>query len=263
MKRLNLLLTGLIVARALSAASVAVVTTGDEYCNTIRLPGGWRVPEEDKFGEFQRGTEYEFRRLNAATGEYLIAAISTEAHWRKQPADYTLNKFWVDLTGNQRARLATEQEWNSATIAPASGELFDVRGSDPRHGDNYLFGRNSFAKSGPRWPALGDQVRISDDGKWIAVQSWKGNSYQDAPDLMLQVSLDGSERFFVDIYDVASGKKLISLDGIDRDFSAGDAPLHATFWLDSRYFILPLGILREKFLVCEVPATFSDDLPSE
>jgi hypothetical protein len=254
----------LLAASGLPAASVAVVTTGEEYCNTIRLPGGWRVADYDKLEEFQRGTEYEFRQIHPGSSEYLVAAISTESHWRKRLRDYSVNKFWVDLTGNRRPRPATEDEWKSAAIVPVTAELLDTSSADPRSAGRYRYAQRSFAKSGPRWPALGDQVRVSADGRWIAVQSWKGASYQDAPDVLLNPPISGSERFFIDVYDVSSGNKLIGLDGIDRDFAAGDAPLHATFWLDSRYFIVPLGLSRQKFLACEAPETFpSADIASE
>jgi len=142
--------------------------------------------------------------------------------------------------------------------------LLDTSSVDPRSGGKYHYAERAFAKSGPRWAELGDQVRVSADGLWIAVQSWRGGSYQDAPDVLLQQPLEGTERFFIDVYNVSSGGKLISMDGIDRDFAAGDAPLHATFWLDSQYFIVPLGRNRAKFLACEVPPTLrAGDIASE
>lgn len=238
-------------------ASVAIVTYGEEYCHTIRIPGGWRVYDYGKLDEFKRGTGVEFRKTQPETDQYLIATVPSKARGAK-PEDYSVNKFWVDLGNSMRVRAAQEDEWKAAPAAPIAGERLEAATAEQRTNDEYIFRGRAFRKSGPKWALSGDDARVSPNARWIAVQSWNGTDYRDGDSVLSIIPpLDISGRFFVDLYDVASGEKLIGLDGIDRDFTTGDAPLHSTFWLDSRYFILPLGTFREKLLVCEVPASLS------
>jgi hypothetical protein len=250
----NLCLLTVIMAPELFAASAAIVTLGDTYCQTVRIPGGWRVYDYDKLSDFRLGTEYEFRKAYPDTDRYLIAAVSSKARGMATPEDYSVNKYWVSFRNSQVVRGATEQEWESAQIAPITGQLQDAAFAERQQGEYYVYGQKAFRKSGPMWPAPGDDARISADGRWIAVQSLQGPYYRKGEGILPRLAgpVPGG-RFFIDLYNIASGERLISLDGIDRDFRMADAPLHSTVWLDSRYFIVPLGMFRAKFLVCAVP----------
>ena len=90
--------------------------------------------------------------------------------------------------------------------------------------------------------------------QWIAVLSWWGEDYREGIGLSIGLLPAAPSRFFVDIYEVGSGGRIVAIDGVDRDFIAGDAPLADSFWLESGHFVVPLGSTRQKLLVCEIPA---------
>ena len=248
MHRLAWLVAIFIVPHLFGASAAAVVTYGDEHCRTIRFRTGWHVSAA--MGEVD---QFEFRKTEPATERYLVAVVIPGARSARPSKEYSASKFWVDLGDTTQVWPATEEEWNRAIPAPL-GERFRLGLQHSRRGDSFVFRQKAFKRSGPKWPVPGDDARISPDEKWIAVQSWQGSDYRDGDSLFLPGSLFGTpSRFFVDLYEVESGDKIAAFDGVDHDFSAGDAPLLHSFWLDSRFFFLPLGSRREKFLVCEVP----------
>lgn len=230
----------------LQGASAAVVTYGDEHCQTARFPGGWHLPPNDH----RQLDQFEFRRQETNGDVYLVSGVVVLKSGIKA---YSPSKYRVELGDIGRVRPATQQEWDTA-VPVLLGDRFRPTLQQPRHGDNFVFRQRTFKKSGPKWPAIGVDARISPDERWIAVQSWQGSDYRDGDAFFTPGTLFGTpSRFFVDLYEVASGDKIVSFDGVDHDFSAGDAPLLNSFWLESRYFVVPLGSRREKLLVCQVP----------
>ena len=255
MQRLAWLIAVCIVPNLSGASAAATVTYGDEYCRTIRFRTGWHVPAMT--GQID---ELEFRRTEPDTERYAVAAVIPHgSSVRRSKKEYSANKFWVDLGDSAQVWPASLDDWDRAMPAPV-GDRFWLGLQHSRRGDTFVFQQKPFKRSGPKWPVPGDDARISPDEKWIAVQSWQGNDYRDMDSLTLMGSMFGApSRFFVDVYEVGSGDKLASFDGVDHDFSAGDAPLLHSFWLDSRFFIVPLGARRQKLLVCEVPGKRPDN----
>ena len=230
----------------LLGASAAVVTYGDEHCQTLRFPSGWHLSENDR----RQFDQFEFRRSEIDGDTYLVAAVALPKSGTKT---YSLNKYRVELGDIVQVRPAKQQVWDTAVPVPL-GDRFRIQLQQPPHGDNFIYRQRAFKRSGPKWPAVGVDARISPDERWIAVQSWQGSDYRDGDAFFTPGTLFGTpSRFFVDLYEVASGDKIVAFDGVDHDFSAGDAPLLNSFWLESRYFFVPLGSHRQKFLVCQVP----------
>jgi len=210
-------------APSLFGASAAVVTLGEEHCHTVRMSASSRVFDYDQLDQFRQR-----------------AGIGFGKPGYEQPA--------------------REQEPAAAPVAAVASQHLEADGMEPRKGDEYVFRQSPFRRSGPKWPVTGDEVRISPNEKWIAVQSWEGTDYRDEESLLPAAPpLDLTARFFIDVYDVSSGERVISLDGVDHDFTTGDAPLHFTFWMDSHFFVVPLGTFREKLLVCETPEALPAD----
>ena len=115
---------------------------------------------------------------------------------------YSPSKYRVELGDIGRVRPATQQEWDTAFPVPL-GDRFRPTLQQPRHGDNFVFRQRTFKKSGPKWPALGVDARISPDERWIAVQSWQGSDYRDGFAFFTPGALFGTaSRFFVDLYEV-------------------------------------------------------------
>lgn len=241
-----------LIAATLHASS-ATVTFGDEFCQTVRFPTAWRVLDRDKpIQQFEFRLRAGLPGNAAATGEYLVAAVNPGVSTMGGSRKYSGNKYWVNLATG-RVRPAWESEWNSATPVPI-GEKFRAWLPQPKHAEDFVYWRTTFPKSGPKWPLSSPGVRISPNEQWIAVLSWQGEDYREALGLSIGPLPAAPSRFFVDIYEVGSGGRIVAIDGVDRDFIAGDAPLADSFWLESSHFMVPLGSTRQKLLVCEIPA---------
>jgi hypothetical protein len=185
-------------------------------------------------------------------GEELCHTVRIPGGWKL---------FDYDQLGRYRKKAASDaRPRGKQPAAPVVSQHLDVSGAEPRKGEDYVFRQKAYRKSGPRWPVAGDDVRVSPDEKWIAVQSWEGTDYRDGASIGPAPSpLDARSRFFIDLYDVKSGERIISLDGVDHDFTSGDAPLHSTFWIEPDFFVVPLGVAREKTLICQMPGEHPSD----
>jgi hypothetical protein len=149
-----------------------------------------------------------------------------------------------------KARNATQSEWESGQAVPQTRHI-KGRFDEPKTVEGVLFHDRSFRKSGPKWPLItSEYARILPDEKWIAVQSWEGQDYGNGD---IIAPRGGHGKFFVDLYEVLSGRKFVAIAGTERDTLEADEPLGLTFWLEFRYFIVQLGSHLERMLVCEVP----------
>jgi hypothetical protein len=176
---------------------------------------------------------------------YLVAAVD-EAY--RNPRDYSPNKFLANL-GTGQVREATQEAWD---LGLPLHQTRDVKGQflKPTNEKGVLLEGRVFPKSGPQWPISGALDRVSPDGKWIAVQSWDGKDYGNGD---IVAPRGGHGKFFIDLYEVSSGRRFASIEGEMHDTLRADLAVALTFWLESRYFIVQLGSHLERMLVCEVP----------
>ena len=204
------------------------------------------------FAHFYFGSFYEFRKTAGINQEYLVAAVDGGL---TPPRDYSPNKFWVNFRSG-KVRDATQAEWNSGVAVPpdrsTKGPFFRPQANEPISFEGKLF-----RKSGPKWPIV--PALVSPDRRWIAVQSWDGKDYTDQGiNIRFLPELWEHGRFFIDLYDVSSGRKLAAIAGTERGLLRADGALQ-TYWLKSRYFIFQLGSHLERMLVCEVPTDGQDE----
>jgi hypothetical protein len=229
---------------AFPQSASAKVVAGAAHCREIHFPR-WHATKAMKkayMGRYLYGWLYEFRRTTPASHEYLAAA-------RDGFRGYSPNKFSVNL-GTGRVRDATQAEWDSGAVVP---QITQPKGVflPPKTDEGVLFRDRLFQKSGPQWPLITfEYARISPNEDWIAVQSWEGRDYANGD---IIAPRGGHGKFFIDLYDVSSGRKTVAIAGKERDTLEADGPLGLTFWLESRYFIVQLGSHLERMLVCEVP----------
>jgi hypothetical protein len=200
---------------------------------------------------FDFGSPYEFSKTTGITQEYLVAAVNGGF---RPPREYSRNKFWVNLRSGE-VRRATEAEWEEGALVrqsfPGRGPFWETETEKgARSQDGVLFQGRLFRKSGPQWSPSAEDGRISPSGKWIAVQSWEGRDYHTGD---IVAPRGGHGEFFIDLYDVSSGRRFAAINGTIRDTLRADEELMHTFWLESRYFIVQLGSHVERMLVCEVP----------
>jgi hypothetical protein len=245
---------------ALGQTASAKVVAGSEHCREIHFPGGWKPTkgmqkaQQNHFARFDFGSFYEFRKTTGVTQEYLVAAVDGGM---APPRDYSPNKFWVNFrSGN--VRHATQAEWDSGIVVPQRRHTKGVI-LPPQTDDGVLFRDRLFQKSGPQWPLITfEWARLSPDQKWVAVQSWEGKDYANGLGIIFPPR-GGHGKFFIDLYEVSSGRKLAAIAGAERDTLEADEPLGLTFWIASRYFIVPLGSHIERMLVCEVATDGQDE----
>jgi hypothetical protein len=218
------------------------------------------VPRDMKrayIDHFLFGSLYEFRKTAAIAQEYLVAALEDDT---ASPRSYSVNKFWVNLRSGQ-VRRATQAEWEEGALvrqsSPIRGPFFETETEKgARSEDSVRFQGKLFRKSGPQWPLSAEDGRISPNGKLIAVQSWEGRDYHTGD---IIAPRGGHGKFFIDLYDVSSGRRFTAIEGEERGTLRADEPLMLTFWLESRYFIVQLGSHLEQMLVCEVPTADQAD----
>jgi hypothetical protein len=246
------LLSIVMVPAAFAQSASATVVAGMDHSREIHFgtwkpTNGMKKAQQNHFARFDFGSPYEFRKTAAITQEYLVAAV--DGGFLRPPRDYSPNKFWVNLRSG-KVRRATEAEWDSGVVVPQSRQPKSVF-LPPKTEEGVLFQDRLFQKSGPQWPLITfEYARISPDEKWIAVQSWEGQDYGNGDIIAPQ---GGHGKFFVDLYEVLSGRKFVAIAGLERATLEADEPLGLTFWLESRYFILQLGSHLERMLACQVP----------
>jgi len=235
------------VPAAFGQSAAAKVVAGSEHCQAVHYPGGWRATKSMKkahMNHFLFDYPYEFRKTAAISQEYLVAAVDQIGSHR----DYSPNIFWVNLRSG-KVHDATHTEWESGQPVPQTRQM-KGRPYEPKTEEGVLFHDRLLRKSGPQWPIPGEHARISPDEKWIAVQSWEGQDYANGD---IIAPRGGHGRFFIDLYEVSSGRKFAAIGGTEKGTLRADEPLMLTFWLESHYFIVQLGSHLERMLVCEVP----------
>ena len=124
-------------------------------------------------------------------------------------------------------RSATQTEWESGQLVPQSSHI-KGRSYEPKTEESVLLEGKLFRKSGPQWPILGEDTRISPDEKWLAVQSWEGQDYRNG-DIFAPRGKPG--KFSIDLYEVSFGRRLVAVEGEHRGSLRADVPLTVTFWL--------------------------------
>lgn len=168
---------------------------------------------------------------------------------------YSDNQFAVSVDGAYRVRRAGAEEWNAATkVVHSYHVLHSFQNSQNNEGVQYK--DRLYRKSGESWGNVVALVSLR--GTWIAIFSW---SSKDKPDRgMLPGFPAGDEpgrgEVFVDVYNVASGEKVISARSPYGTKPGGFAPsmlFSGSVWIEDRYFIMPLNWWLEDCLVAVLP----------
>jgi hypothetical protein len=238
---------------------VKITAPMGEYCRIVQFSKGWgKIPArtEHEFAPiFGYDSEYEFRVPGLLETKFLVRGIDPVTK------NYTANVYEVDLAArNTVTRLATEGAWQAGT--PVRLRRFGKAAqlvSEDRGGPIYVrlegnqplqYHGLSFGKTGKEW-AL-EESRLSPGKSLIVLQSWEG-SLSHSADIPLSPSSGRSKgKLFFDVFNVESGKKILTIQGTYVDINPGHA-LTKPGWLTERYFIVPLGE-RERCLVCEFGA---------
>ena len=165
---------------------------------------------------------------------------------------YTDDQFAVSLNGNFRVREATDAEW-AAAAKPLHSYRFINSWENPQFTDTGVtYNHHLYGKTGDSWGTHG--ALVSPNKRWIAVFSFTS---PDKPRPALIPGFGGNGPghgdLFIDIYDLASGDKVISRRAWFGDDGGGVSPsllMGVSVWIEDRYLIVPLNsYLADCFLM--------------
>lgn len=235
--------------------------------------GPWKKDETTYISYPKR---YEVRRPSGRPGELLFTVKvesfeeETKRDWRESApgGDYAVfsrDRYAVSL-GDAQTRPATAEEWERAApvlhsrhLIPANASLLAEYKLPPapttHDAAGVTFRGRRYAKTGAAW---GDTVgAVSPGEKWVAVFSY--TSKEPPPPSPLTIpgfsgrAEAGNGDLFVDVYDAATGEKVL----------AGSAPfadnvpsMHFSdaLWVEDGYLILPTNLTLETCLIGIMPA---------
>jgi hypothetical protein len=169
---------------------------------------------------------------------------------------YSDNRFAVSLDGAFRVREATIAEWDAAQKPVHSYHFVGTFNNPSKTTDGVQYKGRLYRKSGESW---GNQVGlVSPRETWIAVFSYTSRDKPDRGFLPGFPAGDepGRGEVFLDLYNVSSGAKIISARAPYGSKPGGFAPsmlFGASFWVEERYFIMPLDWILDHCLVAILP----------
>jgi hypothetical protein len=215
----------------------AKIESGSEFCAAVIVPKDWTVPG----GGSARisGVFYE-----AQKHDEVLFSLENPRDPHRGPLP---EKYAIDLKNRGRLRVVTAEEWSKGKeIEPPSRSTLKVtlEGTEPqehpRTSDSRVLkvGSRSFAKSGDLW--LGNPF-IAPGDQFIALRSfngwWEGG----------RATYSGT--FFVDIYDINSGKRLAKIRGTWCNWTP-DGVLDQLRWVSGHDLMFPYGAEMRDLIVC-------------
>src|SRR5579862_5288578 len=187
------------------------VTENASACTEVRIPK-WtrRAQGGDPLWQIDAwGCGYDVR--TNGTSVYFGLSCGGAAYWRMT------EKYAVDLNHPESIRQIDEATWEAGSVLDPSGPAPGIVKPRPEEVNHPV---NLFAMSGPK---RGEGGGLSPGGSRKGVNSWSGTD-RDPPQLLFyEGSLRGfvvdmiraryNGRYWIDIYDVASARRLVQIGG--------------------------------------------------
>jgi hypothetical protein len=177
--------------------------------------------------------DYEIRKSNGSRGSELLFGMKDDDE------KYSDNFFGVGLDSQFNVTPVNREEWNRAERLQPT-KRFDVRAHETTvSGDSVQYRNKLFKKSGRSFETTA--ALASTNGRWLAVFSHTSEKNVSIPG-PLGGGGPGKGEMFVDVYEVSSGKQILSAHAPHR---GGDQPgryFDATVWVNDKYLIVPLDV---------------------
>lgn len=253
-RRLIIIIVGFAcVIASLSCRNVAQVagtegvSTPQSAATKLHLPQSWLDEIEGVYSVQQ----IEVRKVPNAPDEFFFGALPDGDNFYAHEVDknlrkprYGKNMFAVNFSAGARARVATQQEWESGSRIATQPRLVIHNRPDPSSGE-IEYRQKRYPKVGKYW----GEGLLSPTGRWLAVFSYTGE--QTPPSFFFGGGEVPFGDAFFQIYDTATGRKVFEWEakGVKH-------PTHFTspvVWLEDRYFIFPEDKAVQNFIVVTLP----------
>jgi hypothetical protein len=219
----------------------------------LEFPQPWLETREVGQRPIDFPAQIEVRKgPNSHDGELFFAALPNGDHDYSHelnkdiPApEYSGNFFAVDFANGNRIRALTESEWSSGSRMLTKPRLIFSKG--PEGSEEMEYRGKTFTKVGKH----GDYGMLSPHGKWLAVFSYSGEK---PPPSFFDFLGGGNPRtgdIFWTIYDTESGEKIFQ--GEAKDVKSPASLKGPVVWLEERYFLFPLDVHAQNFVVVTLP----------
>jgi hypothetical protein len=240
------------------------VTLNPDTCQEVHLPRLTK-PDEVQFTD-NVNTGYFHLEIRSAgeTEIYLTAA----AGGGRDPLWFARERYAVDLSRPKSVRRIDEQAWQSSPLLPRSEKGLYPQRADQR---GVQYKGPVLERSGPTWKGSGvgplPETSLSWNMNRAAVNSWDGYdivyTFLDPTSFGKRSRIHG--RYWVDIYETASGKPLVRIQGSFSGAEPGNFQRPAA-WFGDRYYVIPLGgilsgarVGLQRLLICDVDAAARKD----
>lgn len=230
-----------------------------ERCRLVRFPGPWQPPGTGL--GFGPRIDIVLHELQFSTvgdsGTVFVAAVAKVPPFKIDPVHYSANRFRLDLGApGEAVRPVPEAEWPATAPRPLHRYTNINRfGNRDRNLPTLPHASTQFARTGRQFMGCtGGSMRLSPQEGLLAALSYTGSASGEtvfgAVPLPPLPWSGPRGRFYVDLYDVASGRVLVQLAGRYRGGEPTGASC-AAGWLSERFFLLPLGDRLDLCLVCD------------
>lgn len=196
--------------------------------------------------------QIEVRKLpNSPADEFFFGALPDGDYFYAHEVDknrpkprYGKNMFAVNFSAEPRARVATQQEWESGSRIPAKPRTVVANSPDYASGE-IVYRQKRYSKPGKYWGA----GMLSPNGKWLAAFSYTGEKEKSL------FFMDGGSIVtgdaFLQVYNTATGQKVFEWEAKKvKHPTHFDNPV---VWLDERYFLFPEDEEAQNFIVVNLP----------
>ena len=203
--------------------------------------------------------QLEVRKLpNSPDNEVLFAALPYGEgeyfhEWQPNipPPEYSGNSFAVTFTSPLRVRVATKQEWDSASRMWTKSHYAHSKKTDDTPGELEYHGKK-FKFAGQYGDSGGE---LSPRGHWLALFSYSGKK---TSDLLGGQSVKSGDAFW-EVYNTVTGEKVF-------EWHANNVKSPASFhspvvWLEERYFVFPQDQSAQNFNVVTLPEFVPEENP--
>ena len=235
----------LVAGLAVGRCGTPRVRSGAEYLGLVSFPTRWTGSSQNVRAVTPR---YQVRELRGRSDEFLVGLESLDFVDGSPDRVGFANQFYsIDARAGFKLRAASREEWMSARPLPKSDR--DIRYSHKASFDAVAFQGHEFESSGSE----GRSFLLSEESRWIAAIGIRRHFHLPRVNLIPILNfLGGGEPpdvlMYLDIYDVASGRKMASARG-DSDLTL------EAFWAGDRYFVLPLDLDYQTCFIARMPDT--------